>query len=113
MYGATVGKVGILGFESTTNQAVCAILPNEEKAIPEYLYAILFAAKQKLVALSAGGAQPNISQQTIKNFEIPLPPLETQKTIAAESSEERKIVESNKRLIHIYENKIQRTLREI
>jgi restriction endonuclease S subunit len=113
MYGAKVGKVGILGFESTTNQAVCAILPNKEKAIPEYLYAILYAAKQKLVALSAGGAQPNISQQTIKNFEIPLPPLESQEQMVAESLEERKIVESNKKLIYIYEKKSQRILREI
>lgn len=113
MYGATVGKVGILGFESTTNQAVCAILPDKQKVVPEYLYAVLYASKEKLVKLSAGGAQPNISQQTIKNFEIPLPPLEVQKQIANEFAIEQEIVESNKKLIKIYEQKIQQTLAEI
>ena len=28
MYGATAGKVGLLKFKSTTNQAICGILPN-------------------------------------------------------------------------------------
>jgi restriction endonuclease S subunit len=83
MYGATAGQVGILKFEATTNQAVCAIYPNE-KAIPEYLYCILKQQTQAFVALSGGGGQPNISQQIIKDFEIPLPPLEIQQQIVAE-----------------------------
>jgi type I restriction enzyme S subunit len=38
MYGATVGEVGILDFETTTNQAICGILPNKEQADPFYIY---------------------------------------------------------------------------
>ena len=83
MYGATAGQVGILKFEATTNQAVCAIYPNE-KVIPEYLYCILKQQTQAFVALSGGGGQPNISQQIIKDFEIPLPPLSIQQQIVAE-----------------------------
>jgi restriction endonuclease S subunit len=113
MYGATVGQVGILRFESSTNQAVCAILPNPEKALPEYLYVVFLGSKSKLVALSAGGAQPNISQQIIKDFKIPLPSLEVQNQIANEFAEEQEIVESNKKLISIYEQKIQQTLSAI
>ena len=113
MYGATVGRVGILRFESTTNQAVCAILPNASRAIPEYLYAVLLGAKSKLVALSAGGAQPNISQQIIKNFEIPLPPLETQHEIVTQFTEEAEIIAANRKLIKIYEQKIAQAISEI
>lgn len=83
MYGATAGQVGILKFETTTNQAVCAIYPNE-RAIPEYLYYILKQQTQNFVELSGGGGQPNISQQIIKDFEIPLPPLEKQIEIVKE-----------------------------
>jgi type I restriction enzyme M protein len=83
MYGATAGQVGILKFESTTNQAVCAIYPND-KVMPEYLYFILKQQTQNFVALSGGGGQPNISQQIIKDFEIPLPPLEIQEQIVKE-----------------------------
>ena len=30
MYGATIGKLGLLHFDAATNQAVCAIFPSEE-----------------------------------------------------------------------------------
>ncbi|MCQ2592556.1 MAG: restriction endonuclease subunit S, partial [Treponema sp.] len=80
MYGATAGQVGILRFESTTNQAVCGIFPNE-KTIPEFIYYYFTFYKDKLVAQAVGGAQPNISQIKIANTIIPLPPLEEQKRI--------------------------------
>ena len=40
MYGATAGKVGMLGIEAATNQAACAILPDEQ-CLPKYLYYVL------------------------------------------------------------------------
>lgn len=101
MYGATAGQVGILKFESTTNQAVCAIYPNE-KAIPEYLYYILKQQTQNFVALSGGGGQPNISQQIIKDFEIPLPPLEIQEQIVKEIEGYQKIIDGAKMVIENY-----------
>lgn len=82
MYGATAGEAGILRFEAATNQAVCAILPSKNH-IPEYLYYYLLHAKQELVALAVGNAQPNISQAKIKTTLVPLPPLEEQKRIVA------------------------------
>ena len=66
MYGATAGQVGILRFESTTNQAICGILPNS-KFIPEFLYYKLLSIKKELISQAIGGAQPNISQTKIKN----------------------------------------------
>jgi type I restriction enzyme S subunit len=82
MYGATAGEVGILKFEAATNQAVCGIYPND-KIIPEYLYYFFLFNKEALVAQAVGNAQPNISQQKIKNTEIPLPCINEQKRIVA------------------------------
>ena len=83
MYGATAGQVGILGIEASTNQAVCGILPNE-KYIPKYLYFFLDTQLESLLSLRAGTARLNLSQDVIKNFKIPLPPIEIQEKIIEE-----------------------------
>ena len=82
MYGATAGQVGILRFEASTNQAVCGILPND-KFVPEFLYYLLLAKKDDLVAQATGNAQPNISQIKIKNTGVPVLPLPEQQRIVA------------------------------
>lgn len=74
MYGATVGQVGILCKEMTTNQAVCGIFPNDE-FIPIYIYHFLLSKKSKYIEIAAGGAQPNISQNIVRNTLISCPPL--------------------------------------
>ena len=67
MYGATAGQVGILRFESSTNQAVCGIFPNEN-IMPEFIYYKFKQGKDALVAQAVGGAQPNISQIKMLNL---------------------------------------------
>jgi type I restriction enzyme S subunit len=61
LYGATIGKLGFLGVDAATNQAVCGIFQNEIVDLL-FLKHFLFFNKRKLVEQSAGGAQPNISQ---------------------------------------------------
>lgn len=82
MYGANAGQVGILRFESATNQAVCGIFPNK-RIITEFLYHYLFLKQENLAAQAVGGAQPNISQAKIKDTIIPVPPLPEQRRIVA------------------------------
>ncbi len=83
MYGATVGRVGILGVPAATNQAVCHIIPDESKAFTRYLYHAIKSKLSFLLGQRVGGAQPNISQSIVKSVIIPLPPLEEQRRIAA------------------------------
>lgn len=83
MYGATVGRVGLLGIEATTNQAVCHVIPDRSRVDIRYMFHLLQSRASELVARGVGGAQPNISQGTVKQLKIPLPPLEEQKRIAA------------------------------
>jgi len=83
LYGATVGRLGILGVEATTNQAVCHIIPDPQKANVRYLFHALSNQVSNLVARGVGGAQPNISQGIVKELGLMLPPLAEQKRIAA------------------------------
>jgi type I restriction enzyme, S subunit len=83
MYGANVGRVGILGIDATTNQAICHIVPDEDKADSRYIFHALQAKLSEFLSRSVGGAQPNISQQIIRETKISLPPIATQKRIAA------------------------------
>ena len=80
MYGATIGKVGILTFPATTNQACCACseLFQTEKL---YLFNFLISERKKFISRAVGGAQPNISKEKIVKTPFPLPPLEEQQEI--------------------------------
>lgn len=83
MYGATVGRLAILGINAATNQAICNIRPNTTIADMKYLYYFLRSKFSYFVENAVGGAQPNISQGLIKLLEVPLPSLTEQKRIAA------------------------------
>ena len=80
MYGATIGKVAIAGFDLTTNQACCACTPYNG-IFNYYLFYFLKANKPDFVKQSAGGAQPNISRTKIVDTLFPLPPIEEQQRI--------------------------------
>ena len=79
MYGATIGKVGILSFPATTNQACCACTDYLVKKM--YLFYFLLAYREKFIAMGGGGAQPNISKEKIVSTLIPLPPKQEQSRI--------------------------------
>ena len=70
MYGATAGQVGLVTYETTTNQAVCCIKPNACVA-PVFLRYALEFKKDWMIDQCAGGAQPNISQGIVKKVAIP------------------------------------------
>ena len=80
MYGATIGKIGILTFPATTNQACCAceVFNGIDK---EFLFLFLLSYREEFIKMGGGGAQPNISKEKIVNTYIPLPPFSEQKRI--------------------------------
>lgn len=69
MYGATVGAYGIISKDMTCNQAICALLPNENYP---YSYLFMFAKNitHELENLAVGSAQQNISQILIKKLKV-------------------------------------------
>ena len=85
MYGATIGKIGILSFPATTNQACCACL--DYKIDKMYIFYFLLSNRINFVSMGGGGAQPNISKEKIVNTTFPLPPLAEQKRIVSKIEE--------------------------
>ena len=83
MYGATIGKVGILTFPATTNQACCACV-EYEATDQQYLFYFLLSHKENFIRQGGGGAQPNISKEKIVETLLPLPPFNEQKRIVNE-----------------------------
>ncbi len=92
LYGATAGEVGILKFPASTNQAVCGILPSDQLD-PYFLFWMLRANKSALIRLAGGGAQPNISQAIVRDFRVPLPPVDDQRHIVAEIESYQRVIE--------------------
>jgi type I restriction enzyme S subunit len=77
MYGATIGKIGILNIPATTNQACCACI-TYSGIYNKFLFYLLMGKKRILQMKAEGGAQPNISKEKITNFSIFLPPSQEQ-----------------------------------
>ena len=83
MYGATIGKLGILTFPATTNQACCACI-QYDAVIQDYLFYFLLSQRNEFIAKGGGGAQPNISKEIIVGTMVPIPPLAEQERIVCE-----------------------------
>lgn len=79
MYGATIGKLAIVGKELTTNQACCGCTPYV--VYNWFLFYFLMASRDSFIKKGEGGAQPNISRVKLVEHLIPLPPLKEQKRI--------------------------------
>ena len=73
MYGATIGKVGMLTFPATTNQACCACV-DYSGIEQKYLFYFLVSHKEEFIMQGGGGTQPNISKEKIVETLIPIPP---------------------------------------
>lgn len=86
MYGATIGRLGILSIEATTNQACCACIPYTG-VYNKYLFYFLLAWRPRFIKQGAGGAQSNISKEKIVNTPFPLPPFAEQQRIVAKLEE--------------------------
>ena len=82
MYGATIGKVGILKTQATTNQACCACIPYQSN-FSQYLFYLLIALREYFKEKSWGAAQPNISKEIIIKTPFALPPLKEQEEIVS------------------------------
>lgn len=81
MYGATIGKVSLLKFDTTVNQA-CCVIPSSPKYYSKYFLYWFLAKKSDLILMGSGGGQPNINQDIIKALRFSFPERSGQKSIA-------------------------------
>jgi type I restriction enzyme S subunit len=110
LYGATIGKVGLLSQPSTVNQA-CFAMGKAKGIVPAYLLYWFIGSREHIVAMSYGGGQPNISGELIRSLRVPVPPLAEQRAIAAfldrETARIDALIGHKERLIALLEEKRQ------
>ena len=82
MYGATIGRIGVLGTEAAVNQACCVFSKPNGIDVWFWFYWLQFR-RSYLISLGYGGGQPNLSQDLLKAIRVPIPSLPEQRTIAA------------------------------
>jgi len=107
MYGATVGQLGLLRHRATVNQAICGMVVKSNVAHFRYVFYVLMDRRHELIAKAFGAAQQNLNQGLIRSFKIPLPPLSTQRKIAAVLSAYDDLIENNLRRINTLEEMAQ------
>lgn len=110
--GRTIGSLGVTKVPAASNQACCAMKTNENKCYYRFLFYSLQVHRRKIISLALGGAQRNLNQGTLKNYEIELPPLETQHKIASILSSYDDLIENNTRRIKILEEMARMAYRE-
>ena len=73
LYGATIGKLGILAMNAATNQACCAVLQKSLAFGREFAFLTLLLNRERIIGLRLGAAQQNISQILLRNFQCVKP----------------------------------------
>ena len=91
MYGS-IGKLGIAGVELTTNQAIAHIIPHSDLDV-QWLFRYLRADRERLGAAGSGITQSNISQTVLKQWDVPIPPIDEQRRIVRELDEQTAAIE--------------------
>ena len=90
MYGATIGRLGILATPACTNQA-CCVLSGSNTVLEKFLFYWFQAVRADIISLSFGGGQANISQGIIAALRISVPsvPEQTEIVLHLEAEMER------------------------
>lgn len=110
--GANIGDVGLipkhLDGANLTENAVKLTSFNENCHFKYLLYYFLLPGKKKqLEQVAAGSAQGKLGLYKIKDIEVPIPPLPTQRKIASILSAYDDLIENNLKRIKLLEEKTQ------
>ena len=113
-----VGRVGLFPeklLPAYVNQRVCIIKPNSESLFNNYLFHYLNSEKFEFDAINAsnGMAQLNLSTKWVESYKIPLPPLETQRKIAAILDKADELVQNDKKILEKYDQLAQSVFLEM
>lgn len=108
--GATYGKTMIFEADYPAVFASFLIRLNFDlsRVYPKYYW--VFAQSENYInqaaSLMTGGGQPQFNGNAVVKIKLTLPPLETQRQIVAQIEKEQELVNANKQLIEIFEQKI-------
>ena len=80
--GSDMGKAAIAGTRCVTNQQINAVIVDESKFCPEFLYYNLSQRKEEIRSLAGGSAQPILNKSAFGLLAFDAPELEAQKLIS-------------------------------
>jgi restriction endonuclease S subunit len=114
---APLGNVALLNLDEKISlaQRIILLRPKSGNLLSEFLVQALLNpfVQKKIENYATGSTVLGIKQSSLRELEIPLPPLPEQTEIVARIEEEQQLVNANKRLIEIFEQKIKDKIGEV
>jgi len=110
--GATTGLTALLKIDACANQSVTGILPSK-KHDSKYLFYFFKTQRSQILKKAWGGAQPHINQRYIKDYIVPLPPLEDQIRIANILSKAEALISQRKESLRLLDELLKSTFLEM
>ena len=106
----TLGQVAIIPEESpfekyVISQSQMKMTVDEDKACKEYLYYYFTSteAVQRIINFTSSSGVPHINLTILRNFEVPIPPVRTQRAISSILSAYDDLIENNRRRMQLLE----------
>ena len=109
----SLGKMAFVRKPTALNQDLTALLFDEEKINKRYGYFFMLSIADKIENDGHGATVKGVTRDYVKDIKVPLPSLEEQLTIVNAIEEELRLVNANKRLIEIFEQKIKTKISEV
>ena len=107
--GANCGKVFYPDEKFTAIKNTITFTPNRTVVVPKYLF---FVMRNNQLP-QRGGAQPFMAKADVESYIIPLPSIDDQRRIVAKLEAEQEIIDANKRLIDLMQDKINQVMNRI
>lgn len=110
MYGATIGKLAIVQFPATVNQA-CCVFSGRSAISTKFMFYWFLGLRERILSLATGGGQPNISQDILRSLRVACPNKRVQVQIAVfldrETAKIDELVAEQRRLMKLLKEKRQ------
>ncbi|MBE3038270.1 MAG: restriction endonuclease subunit S [Chloroflexi bacterium] len=110
--GATIGKICLTTEKSFANQQINSVVVDTTRHDPFFVYYLLSTYAEAVKGIAGGAATPIVNKTSFENIEVVVPPLPTQRKIAAIFSAYDDLIENNLRRINILEEMAQNLYRE-
>jgi len=110
--GENTAKTAVLNFPACFPDSIVGFIPDKEKADLRFVKHALDLMKSRFRSVSKGATQDNLSLAKILSFDIPVPPVEYQRKVAACLATYDDLIENNRRRIALLEEAARLLYRE-
>ncbi len=109
---ANIAETAILGMKACFPDSIIGFIADEEKSDVRFIKYFFDIYKERMQRISQGATQDNLSLEKLLTFEVPTPPLQTQKRIADILSAYDNLIENNLKRINLLEQAAQNIYKE-